>query len=1680
MANNTKPLKVTTLDDVLKAVQSGNKPKYNFMLGNDPINIGDNKGLTSVRFTTPKSAIFDRLSDGTYIPKFENFKGNTDNEDRLAKEQGFVEQAIHGIGKNVTKAFVYALDSTVGTAWGIVNGIKEGSWDAVWNNDLSNALDDFNTKLDNNLVNYYTQEERDRGLLSAIPGFGATNFWFNDVAGGLAFVGGVVIPEIAIGVLSGGTTTGVSAGKIGFKLGSKGIREGAEATAKTALKEGAESATKAAVTYNAYKKGTEVLRQYQRAIYSKVGGDVLGTGLFLVRSSNFEAGMEARHNYHDAVDRFYNDFVDRNGRPPSYEETTQFMKDAKTAANGVYAANMAILSVSNAVMFSNKFRIGTEAGKALKNKGNHLIGLGVTHTPGGKSVIKEATRGQKLLGNSYFILGKPAVEGLYEEGFQGVAGTTMQKWLDAKYSPENESAYDVWSSLTDAFAHQYGSAEGWKEMGIGMIIGSMGGVMQGGGVAGIGKNSRKQRFEQVQSDVAAMNASQDNLLRRLNSTTGVSAFGKLVDSKSKSNKTTYTESALINKEYIKTQERVKSKSEILEDYDAVVDNMQLSDAQIENIGIDNVDAYKASLKQGFRESMDSYTFAKKAASAIGFGEDITKGNDFEVRDALINNIMIGKGSLAGAKAVASQISDLTGINGAFDFLQHFNNLSVENKAKVKELKAKKRQLDNFRKQAIKYQSNLAGIQTGRKLKDETNYNRYLKASDNLAMVKEAISKLELEIESITNFEGTGSLDLASKATSFDLDGLTNFDSNQSMLDVIESLDKLDDFTNSLALSGRTQDAKILKNLLSEFKSYSDAHREMVTNYHRMLDTNFFSSKSGKGLLNSIIGDKYQMSEEFRAILKENDKAIDESLKYVGITRDKNIDQFMEDVLEKNPELSEREKHRLEAIIRLQLGYATVREKISTLADEAEIPGVVEDISNEPLNGDTVKLMTVIDPNSKELSNVAVLNDLIGRILSELDRFKLTKVNSKKISELESKLEELKSQREKILSEGNTELINGLKEDLKAEKAIDKEFRNEDAIKELENQISELENKKDTKEIDDQISQVENELEDTRKSSSVRLIKSAEYIRLNELLKKKGDNELTDEELEELNELEEDIDAWITISGIVSEGVRLSDLIEQSVALENTEVLPVESVTTPTNNEVIEQVQIQDKTGRVHYNLGQTYDAVTAVREKDGTIEISGITWESFIEEAGISKNDIEFTNEGKPKGGILKLNKQGNIVLDQEVVDEINKQGSLSILPTNQNLTTNYSVVLKHSTNENGEIETSVLKSNFSSGFKVMGISKGKKKPIASQMDVNAIYDIKPGDEVTLEVSPVDEYNEELLNAYKKARKDSTKEKALENLKRGLVIRVVTKDGKFVAVLKSKRDDGKKSENLARIFEGLRDSIVEDSEILESLLNIRSNRKLSLDGTITVNKIYPGHPSFNFKKSGDGIVSIESKPLTDNDIKHVVDLGYVYKGQIITRSKKKEKPDMTFLNKSMEANPDSKIPFVVVRKGNTEIAIPVTINPEQKLGLEEFERIYNSEIPLSDKAVQLNKFMASRGIDIKQPGNAFMAIGTNNNVNNEFYSKKLAELESIDYFRDLESWVNPSRDLNLLLRDGVLTSIDLSNPVHSPKVSLDFEDLNVEIKDVKKPDSVPAISKTTNDVLGSFKNKLDEARKKNC
>ena len=185
----------------------------------------------------------------------------------------------------------------------------------------------------------------------------------------------------------------------------------------------------------------------------------------------------------------------------------------------------------------------------------------------------------------------------------------------------------------------------------------------------------------------------------------------------------------------------------------------------------------------------------------------------------------------------------------------------------------------------------------------------------------------------------------------------------------------------------------------------------------------------------------------------------------------------------------------------------------------------------------------------------------------------------------------------------------------------------------------------------------------------------------------------------------------------------------------------------------------------------------------------------------------------------------------------------------------------------------------------------------------------------------------------KQANKGNTKtsKKSLEEvqaeMRRALVIRVKDQNGNFVAVLKAKRQSAVKSIESAQ-FEDFRDQVVSDAEFMQRLISTGVTEEVPVEGATFTKKVLIGHPNFNFSRNEDGTVSIESRSITEAQVQHIEDIGYVQSGKIFTKSKDTG-INTTFISNSMKQEGDSKVPFVVITKGGTKFAYPVKISAQE-------------------------------------------------------------------------------------------------------------------------------------------------------
>jgi len=451
-----------------KATQQSMSENYlNYAAKNSSFDIFRSNKIALQDYSVNVEDAYATLSNGDTAARYDRYVPGVDNNELAAQSQSTGDKWINGLAKFGAKTFNAIVGGTAGVVYGVGKAVEDGSLTALYDNEFSNTLNDWNTKLDYNLPNYYTKQESEQGLFGQAA---TANFWSDKVLGGLSFTAGAIVSEGIWAWATGGASIGLRAARWGSKgLGFTKVAQGINSY-KNLLK---------SPLINAYRAGNI---SKTTAIALGRAGDAANTLRFALTSAGYEASVEALQYKNEAKENFYGNFQTLNGRQPTTEERQQFESDLVNSSNAVFGFNMAIVGTSNLVtlgkIFDLKNPIKTGLGDFIERK---AFGRGITSSldDAGKAIYKpiEATTTQKIARNVFAFGKSPLTEGLYEEGLQGVTNKTANKWIEHSYNPQLASDnIETAGLIYESLSEQYGTKEGWVDLGVGMIIGALGGT----------------------------------------------------------------------------------------------------------------------------------------------------------------------------------------------------------------------------------------------------------------------------------------------------------------------------------------------------------------------------------------------------------------------------------------------------------------------------------------------------------------------------------------------------------------------------------------------------------------------------------------------------------------------------------------------------------------------------------------------------------------------------------------------------------------------------------------------------------------------------------------------------------------------------------------------------------------------------------------------------------------------------------------------------------------------------------------------------------------------------------------------------------------------------------------------------------------------------------------------------
>lgn len=776
-----------------------------------------------------------RLSTGEWIPKYESYINNVDNDDRLSRSQSGWEKTYRGLGKFIYKSALYGIGGVGQSVYGLKELVTKGTLSAMYDNSFARWLDDMDKRGDYTLNHYYSKEERDAGFLKSMF---TTNFWTNDLLSGAAFTAGAVLSSYAF---AGAGL--MNAARMGARIGATIAGMGK-----------AVSATKTG--FNAMLRAARI-------------GRGIGKGLdnltFIGTSTLWEASVESRSGLMESEENFKQAYRNAYGREASYEELMKFRADNADAANAIFAANIGILTLSNIAMFGDMFGMDLGVDKFIKR---NIFGVGAERMDNGTLRAITPKKWQKIAGNTFNIIKRPVSEGLYEEGLQGVASKSAEDWVESRYNPMAiRQNIGYMEAIKNGFKETYGSSQGWKEIGIGMIIGSVMGGKTFGGIREWSQDMSRNKgmVEAYNTNAGALTTA---AVRAIRGSMALNAQLSGIDTSYES------DGRIINKDFsdaVFNRLRYDSEMGMLDDtkenFRTVVESIPNSDiASDMNMTDEQVNEYKADLVNEFNKKVDNFTMANR------FADSLTEGISNRSFNTYISNMVYnGLEAKDNLDDIASQLNRLykNDIGEALDVYSHLNPDSYKAISELMELTSRMQALE---KGILRLQRMAMGEE-----RFERNKDKLAKKTDELAKLTEDKIVLERKLATMVNSEA-------------DLSSLLFSDRSNRQIsasDLMAAYNTITDLENVVSIRG-VDNHKEAMALLSEYRHNLVAYKNINESLRRMRDKRFIRSQE-RGfmkILSNAWGKTYEEDDskyDFRNTdnsdanaLYANDQAIDKA------------------------------------------------------------------------------------------------------------------------------------------------------------------------------------------------------------------------------------------------------------------------------------------------------------------------------------------------------------------------------------------------------------------------------------------------------------------------------------------------------------------------------------------------------------------------------------------------------------------------------------------------------------------------------------------------------------------------------------------------------------------------------------------------------------------------------------
>lgn len=802
-------------------------------------------------------------------------KSAQENNEILAQQQTTTDKWVNGLTKFLGKTATSVIGGTVGAVNGVFEFAKTGNLSSIYNNSFNSKMNDLNEAMEYKLPNYYTQEEQNKSLLGQV---GTANFWANDFLGGLSFTAGAIVSEGLWATATGGASLVTSLARLGAKAGAKNLLK--KTLGKEMLLEGGELLASSTIN---------------RGLATNLGklGSIANTARFAYTSAGYESSIESLSYMKEMRENFNQDFQAKNGRLPDSSDYEAFERNLVDGANSVFGMNMALVGSSNLAVFGKVLDVKTPSFGISEKLNKKLFGIGLDSS--GKSAL-QATRAQKIAGKVFDLTKPMVVEGIWEEGGQGVVSKSFQNYVQSTYDPKyTNGSMDFSEAFLNGMEETFTTKEGFKEVLLGMIIGLVAG--KGSNLAtGQGFSELSGAKREVEAQIAFNTSFGSDRISQALINSGVTQFAKtssnetLAENVMYSNKTQasteleegstdFISSHMARQQGIMAQlamaNNLNQYDDVVEDTTLALKNTSVQDISKQyDITVEEAENFKQAIIEEYQRTSREY---KKNRDFVEyyFGDEIKTVSNTSakvMKDAVAFIMTSGEGTYRLSKdlleSIKTDLVNFQGLDQTVNIISALDSLTEEARQEVNtnidSIKSNKIELDSLRTTLAQLQA-----ETVSQTEDtqKSSANRLNEVSQKIITLEQQNRDLESKVNNALKTKRLFTQEFGDGTTFINQDQLVNIE---------EALNELEDVISSLKQTDPVK-GEALDSKLEAYKTTSQAFREFAI-VNREISEGAINLSKRKSLYAKLTRNA-KLNEREEAFLETIAQRIDQTSQY---------------------------------------------------------------------------------------------------------------------------------------------------------------------------------------------------------------------------------------------------------------------------------------------------------------------------------------------------------------------------------------------------------------------------------------------------------------------------------------------------------------------------------------------------------------------------------------------------------------------------------------------------------------------------------------------------------------------------------------------------------------------------------------------------------------------------------